>query len=37
MIYTKLTFVEHENFNEDITYYFPDGTNQPPGADWLKD
>jgi len=29
-------FPEHESFDHDITYYFPDGTNQPPGADWLN-
>ena len=29
-------FPQGETFDEDITYYFPDGTNQPPGADWLN-
>ena len=29
-------FPEGEKFAKDITYYFPDGTNQPPDSDWLN-
>ena len=27
---------ELESFDYGVTYYFSNGKNQPPGADWLK-